>query len=299
MSIFLYLSILFLINEIECKSKEYYNCLNKNPGLYSSSSCTSIEIPETDGYKCCYMKIKYNGEYSFNCIPIENKYSQNKESLKEYISSNSLLSLFTPYGGEREINCGETITISEEYKNFSTEYLNCFNNHIDGVNNSNDCHKNEIPKEDKGKCCYVETYQKKENNSFTHDKRCYIVDDQYFSGKKILRNFVSDFSNLKNLDELKNANISVNCKNYPIFFYQGKSDSDPSSNGTDINHNTDSEFVENNSGLETWVIIIIVFANIFLIAGLGLFIYYYYKKNSNNLLTKKLNDIDEVYSIMD
>ena len=288
MRIFVSFCIILLINKIQSKSKEYYKCINLNQGIYYTSTCTSIKIPEKDGYKCCSMKIKYNGRSSYNCLPIQNNLSQSIELLKEYASSNGLSSLFASQGGELEINCGENLTITEEYKNLSKEYFNCFNSYIDGANNLSDCHNNNIPAEDKGKCCYVETYQHKENNSFTHDKRCYILNDEYFSGKKNIGNFVLDLSNLKSLEELNNSNITVNCKNYPIFYYPKRSDNDPASEDRDIY----SE--ENNSGLETWIIIIIVIASLLLISSISVFVYC--KKKGKNLLTNKLNDID---SIMD
>ena len=127
--------LLFLqyVNGIKEYSSEFYECLDPDKKINSSSYCSSIEIPEADGYKCCSMEIKVNNNNSITCFALENKYTQNKAILDEYLANRSFTSLFGINGSEIEIKCGELISNQMNEKK-SEEYTNCFNANLNGVN---------------------------------------------------------------------------------------------------------------------------------------------------------------------
>ena len=77
-----------------------------------------------------------------------------------------------------EINCGNNLKIEENYKKLSDEYLNCYNNHINGTEIENDCILNDIPEEEGSKCCFVETSTKNKIGNIINDKRRYVIQDK-------------------------------------------------------------------------------------------------------------------------
>ena len=155
--LFIYILILLHIKNIKGRSEEFYKCINLEKTVSDSSICTNIKIPDSEGYKCCSMKIIFNNNSSYNCFALETKYTINQETLNEYISKRSLASLFSSVGGQMEIECGDNLKFEEKYTKLSDEYLNCYNNHIQGIENENDCIKNNIPIGEGSKCCFVET----------------------------------------------------------------------------------------------------------------------------------------------
>ena len=64
---------------------------------------------------------------------------------------------------------------AKNYEKFSDEYLSCYDSHKKGVNNENDCTKNEIPTKEGSKCCFLESSQINNNGTIIDDKRCYII----------------------------------------------------------------------------------------------------------------------------
>ena len=136
----LYLTLLY-VQGFQEYSAQFYECINPNKITNSPSQCTSIKIPETEGYKCCSMKISYDGHNSYNCFVLENEYSKNETILNAFMLNNSLASLFSSKGGQMEIDCGEDIISTQNYGKMSEEYLNCYKSYINGVDNENDCQK--------------------------------------------------------------------------------------------------------------------------------------------------------------
>ena len=58
--LFVYFSLLLSVQGIKDYSSEFYDCINPDKVVNSASECSSIEIPDDDGYKCCSMKITFN-----------------------------------------------------------------------------------------------------------------------------------------------------------------------------------------------------------------------------------------------
>jgi hypothetical protein len=258
------LFFLLLLKEIKGKSEEYYDCMYPEKTVQSPSHCTSIIIPYSDGYKCCSMKITYEGNMTYNCLPLENKYTKNKEILEEYISKRSLNNFFSISGGQMEIDCGENKIITKNYEKLSNEYTICYNGHINGAENENDCIENDIPVEEKSKCCFIET-SKIKNNQTISDKRCYIIKDEYFVGGQKLSNYLLDELKLKSLDQINNLNITINCKNYEVFNFPNKPDT--------IDNNGTTPGTKNKpNGLNKWVIVAIIIIIILIIAVVIFFI---------------------------
>ena len=115
---------------------------------------------------------------------------------------------------------------TENYEKFSDEYLSCYDSHKKGVNNENDCTKNEIPTKEGSKCCFLESYQINNNGTIIDDKRWYIIQDEYFTKEKNFNNYLLDESNIKSLAQIININITtIKCKKYETFFFQGNSKS--------------------------------------------------------------------------
>ena len=172
----LYFALLLSIKGIEDYSSEFYDCINPDKVVNSASECSSIEIPDDDGYKCCSMKIIFNETNSFSCFALENEYTKNKKILDEYIANRSLASLFGEKGIDMEIQC-DNITSSQKYEKKSEEYLNCYNSDINEVNDENDCFKYNIPENERSKCCFLESQQRDNEGNIINDKRCYIIHD--------------------------------------------------------------------------------------------------------------------------
>ena len=135
-----------------------------------------------------------------------------------------MASLFNSVGGELKVDCGSSLKIEKNYKKYSDEFFNCYNGHIKGVENENDCINIDIPIEENNKCCYLEITKLDNNGEKINDKRCYIIDNIYFSEQKSLNDFLLDETNLSNLKYIKNTNITINCKNNEIFYFKGNLD---------------------------------------------------------------------------
>ena len=265
---FIFFLLSFFIKEIHGKSEEYYKCLNPDKTVNSVNTCTNINIPYSDGYKCCSMKVKYESFTSYNCIVLDRKYTESQLTLNEYLSKGSLTSLLQETGGEIEIECENSLKMTKKYEKLSNEYLSCYNGHIKGVEKVDECNDYNIPGEEKGKCCFVETTKVINNKTKINDKRCYIIQDDYFTKKESLKNYLLDRSNVNNLDEIKNTDITINCKNYEPYVYKSLLTYDDS--------NEDPPEIEpkdkNKSGFPVWAIIIIVIGIIIIIVG-GIFAY--------------------------
>ena len=273
---FIYFLIVFIIKEIHGKSEEYYKCLNPDKTVNSANTCTNINIPYSDGYKCCSMKVKYESVTSYNCIVLDRKYTASQLTLNEYLSKGSLFSLLRETGGEIEIECEDSLKVTQKYEKLSNEFLSCYNGHIKGVEKVDECNGNNIPGEEKGKCCFVETTKVINNKTKINDKRCYIIQDEYFTKEKNLKNYLLDESNVNNLDEIKNADITINCKNYNPYVYKSLLTYDDSD---DENSPEIEPKDKDKSGFPVWAIIIIVIGIIIIIVG-GIFAYRRLKKSS-------------------
>ena len=217
----LYFALLLSIKGIEDYSSEFYDCINPDKVVNSASECSSIEIPDDDGYKCCSMKITFNETNSFSCFALENEYTKNKKILDEYFANRSLASLFGEKGIDMEIQC-DNITSSQKYEKKSEEYLNCYNSDINEVNDENDCFKYNIPENERSKCCFLESQQRDNEGKIINDKRCYVIQDEYFTKDYSLNNYLLDKTNVKELDQIKNVNITIKCKNQADFYFKGK-----------------------------------------------------------------------------
>lgn len=193
------------------------------------------------------MKITFEGNEVYNCLTLENKYTISNETLNEYISKRSFRNIFSTSGGEMEINCGENKIITKNYEKLSKEYNICYQGHINGAENEYDCNENDIPVEEKSKCCFGEITKIK-NNQTINDTRCYIIKDEYFSERKINKNYLVDELKLTNLDQIKNLNININCKNNDIFHFPDNQNNNKGGKGSKI-----------------WLVIIIVLGSIIII----------------------------------
>ena len=310
-SIFL-LVLLLYVNGLFENSDEFYECLNPDKIVKSPSECTSIKINETEGYKCCSMKITYNGNSSYNCFAIEIEYTKNKTIFDEYIANNSIASIYSATGGQMEIDCGEKLTVKQDYEKVSDEYLDCYTSHISGVQNANDCHKYIIPEKDKSNCCYLENIKLVNNSNIIIDKRCYIIQDKYLTKEKNLNDYLLDNSNVESLDEIKNTNITINCKNYDIFYFTSKFDTtiqpkDEAQNNNNNNNNSNNltNSTDNNdaindipikekkkdSGISTGAIVGIVIAGAVVLIGIAILSVYCLKKRK--LTKNEINSVKE------
>ena len=289
---FFIILFLILLSNIECKTEEYYECINPDNTISDPSKCTSIKIPVSDGYKCCAMKIQYGTETSYNCFAIETEYTKDSKTLNDYMSKRNLDFLFTSTGGQMSVDCGNFLSVQKTYKKYSDSFLNCYNGHIQGVENESNCYDIDIPEEENSKCCYLEKLQHDKNGGIISDKRCYIIDNIYFSGDKELSDFVLDESNLNSLNDIKDTNIIIKCKNIETF-YLNKIDDDieviESTLKLDFNIEMDSDIPPNEepekkkSGLSSLKMGLIIGACvIFVIGGVTIFIICYCKKKGAN-----------------
>lgn len=274
---FIYFLIAFIIKEIHGKSEEYYKCLNPDKTVNSANTCTNINIPYSDGYKCCSMKVKYESVTSYNCIVLDRKNTANQLTLNEYLSKGSLTSLLQETGGEIEIECENSLKATQKYEKASNEYLSCYNGHIKGVEKVDECNDNNIPGEEKSKCCFVETTKVINNKTKINDKRCYIIQDEYLTKKENLKNYLLDESNINNLDEIKNTDITINCKNYDPYVYKSLLTYDDPDENPPTSPEIDPKD-KKKSGFPIWAIIIIIFGSIIIIVG-GIFVYIRVKKS--------------------
>ena len=312
----IYFLIILQIENIESRIEEFNICVDLERNINSSLECTNIKIPDLEEYKCCSMKIIFNQESSYNCFALETKYAKNQETLNEYISSNNVSFLFTSMGGKVDIDCGYNLTVSETYNKLSDDYLNCYNNHINSIENEYNCTLNDIPD---SKCCFVQTSTQKANGKIINDKRCYMIQNEYFSKKKNLNNYLLDESN-NNLNEYNNTNITIKCKNYDTFFFSGSHNNIqspiPSKEKSDIieisdiieksyiiekSENIDTSenvFVKSvssskKSGIKAWKIILIIIGVIFCI-GIIIVIIAYFKNKKKSNIKKGINEVSTV-----
>ena len=278
----IYLVFILEIKNIVGRSDEFNNCVNADRTISSISDCTNIKIPDSEGYKCCSMKVTFNKESTYSCLALEKKYATNQDALNEYMSKNDISFLFASVGGNVDIDCGNKLKITENFKKLSDEYLNCYNNNIKGIDNENNCTTNDIPASEGSKCCFVETSTQNDNGNIVNDKRCYLIQDKYFSNNNNLNNYLLDESN-NNMDEYKKSNISISCKNYGTFFYSGIDGSSNSYKSSDIiEPNENSDTTEDNriiirpsssdSGLKAWAIILIIIGGIIFIGAIILIV---------------------------
>ena len=301
--ILLYLISLLNVQSLNENSKEFFECINPEKIAYSSSECTSIKIPDSEGYKCCSMKIELDDNTTYNCFAIENEYTKNKTILNEYIANRSLFSLFGINGGQMKVECGNDINSIINYEKISNEYSNCYQSHINGVDNENDCHKYNIPEKEKSQCCFMETQQIDDIGNIINEKRCYIIQDDYLNNKYNLNQYLLDKTNKKSLKEIKNVNITIKCKNHDVFEFKGeiediKRKDDVSS---DI-ENTDKQkepviFYPTNrkkdSGLSAGAIVGIIIACIVVLAGGVILIIYCIRKRKVKM--EETNNMNNIY----
>ena len=295
-----YFLFLLQIKNLRGRSEEFEKCINLEKTVISSSNCTDIKIPDSEGYKCCSMKITYNTDSSYSCLALENKYTTSREVLNEYMSQRDISFFFITVGGKMEIECGGSLQISENYKKLSDEYLNCYTNHIKGIENENDCTKNDIPEGEGSKCCFVETSSISNNGNIINDKRCYMIQDNYFTNDKNLSNYLLDESNINNLEEINNTNVTISCKNYDKFFFSGikKNANKPypsdENNESDENSKFKPSLPKKESSSKTWVIILIILGIIFLIGIIIILIVVFYcRKRKEHLEPNKTTEITE------
>ena len=314
---YLIISIHFV--ELKERSEEFNECINLERHIISPSDCLNINIPSSEGYKCCSMKITYNNESSYSCLALENKFTTNKGVLSEYLSQRDISFLFASFGGQIEIECSNNLKTSENYRKLSNEYLSCYNNHIKGIENENDCFQYDIPVADGSKCCFVETAVEYNDGNFISDKRCYMIEDEYFTKNKNLNNYLLDKSNLKNLDDVINTNVTIHCKNSDPFFFSGINNnikyslqSNLISDNNIYFENNDSsissDYVENSekikkeplpqkkkSGEKAWVIILIILVALIIIGIIVTLIICLYCRKKKELSTLNKNiDITDI-----
>ena len=311
--ILFYLISLLNVQCLNENNKEFLECINPKKIAYSSSECTSIKIPDSEGYKCCSMEIELDGNTTYNCFALENEYTKNKTILNEYIANRSIFSLFGANGGQIKVECGNEINSTINYEKISDEYSNCYQSHINGVDNENDCHKYNIPEKEKSQCCFMETQQRDDTGNTIKDKRCYIIQDDYLNDKNNLNQYLLDKTNKKSLNEIKNVNITINCKNHDIFEFKGKLEDQKKNqniNNTDVLssdiENTDNQkepviFNSTNkkkdSGLSAGAIVGIIIACIAVLGGGAILIIYCVRKRKVKMEEKdSANDMNNIYN---
>ena len=274
----IYFVLILQIKIVVGRSEEFNECVDPDKTVYSISDCTNIKIPDSEGYNCCAMKITFNQDSSYSCLALEKKYTTNQEVLNEYMSKKNISFLFASVGGNIEIDCGNKLKISENYKKLSDEYLNCYNSNIKGIDNENNCTNNDIPTNEGSKCCFVETSTQSDNGNIINDKRCYLIQDKYFTNNKNLNNYLIDESN-NNLADYKKTNITISCKNYDRFFYSGfENNINPYDNSDIIGENENYDTIEDSliyfspssskGGLKAWAIILIILGGIIFIGAI-------------------------------
>jgi len=317
-SFMIYFLILLFAKHIKGISEEYYECINPYRKITTHSDCTSMQIPDSVGYKCCSMKVTFENNSFNNCFPLESKYTTSQEVFNEYIFKSNYAFLFGETGGKLEIECPNDMKIIKNYEKLSEEYTSCYNGHMKGVQEENDCTKNELPAKEGGKCCFLESSQINDNGKVIGDKRCYMIQDEYFKKDKNFNDYLLDWSNIQRLDEIVNTNITIKCKNFDTFFFTSKTrDIKPSYNPplttpteTTLTETTLIETTTPNdenedeplpgkilpkkkeeSGIKAWVIILIIIGCILLIGIIFIIIMIYYRKRKSSLeVNKNKND---------
>ena len=310
--IFLDLILLVNVKGLNIYSNEFLECINPEKKVYSSYECTSIKIPDSDGYKCCSMEIEFDDNTTYNCFALENEYANNRTILNEYIANRSLFSLFGANGGQMKIECENGINSTINYEKISDEYSNCYQSHINGVDNENDCHKYNIPEKEKSQCCFMETQQRDDNGNTIIDKRCYIILDEYLNSNNNLNKYLLDKTNMKSLEEIKNINLTINCKNHDVFEFKGQLEEKNKTNGNIKSTEVLSSDIENNdnqkepqiitpnkkkdSGLSTGAIIGIIIACVAVLIGGAILIFYFVRKRKVKVDERDtVNDTNQFY----
>ena len=255
---------LFLFKEIKDESSEYYNCLDPYKIVNTPSDCLSIVIPDSDGYKCCSMEISFLNKTSYNCAPIESNFTKTKEDLEKYMTKRSLAPFFSNNGGMMKIDCGDEMNFTKEYMKLSDEFNNCYFGHINGAIDENDCIENNISTFER-RCCFVES-SKKNNGTINDDKRCHMIKDEYFSVEKSLNNYLLDEFNVKNLNEVRNINLTIKCKNYSFHFI------------SEDYSETETKIESEAKGLQGGIIAIIIISIIIFILIAAFLIYRWIRK---------------------
>lgn len=331
MKVILLLSILIAFTlELKSRSEEFYECINPYKTVESASDCNSIIIPESEGHKCCMMQITFNGNISKNCFTIETNYTTSKEKLEEYISKKGIGAFFIKQGGKVEIICNDDVVVEENYVKISDEFFNCYDGNKNGAKDENDCINYEIPENETCKCCYVEVSKLNKSGILENDKRCYIISDLYFSKKKNMRDFLLEQSNVKNLNDINDTNVTIRCKNYNTFYYISNQNysneiypiteysstyitSQISLNSqeiqTDITTNkdlysSDNEITNNiekkKKSSKTWLIILLIVIIVIVIVGtLILLIYKFKRKNNTNTVVVNTENNTQISKVGD
>ena len=296
-NIIIYLLFLLNIEILKCRSEEFEKCINLERAINSPSDCINIKIPDYEGYKCCSMKIGYNGDSSYSCLALENKYATSKEVLNEYLSKKDISFLFASFGGQMEVECGGYLHTIENYKKYSNEYLNCYNNNIKGIENETDCIENDIPSSEGSKCCFVETSIQTNDGNIINDKRCYLIKDDYFTKDKNLNSYLLDESNINSLDEINNTNVTIICKNYDKFYFisKQKNENNPLPSNDNQDEIESDETIQRippppikDSSSRAWVIILIILGIIIFVGIIIAVIIVIYRRKK-----KKMQNIDE------
>ena len=270
MNLFILCLFFFYVQSFQDFSDEYYNCINPNKMVNSSSQCTSIKIPESEGYKCCSVKIEFNGNISHSCFPFEISYIKDQGNFSD--ANKGLESLFFSTGGRMEIECSEDMISIQNYEKMSDEYLNCYKNNINEVDNENECYKYDM---ENNKCCFIEKIKKDANETIIKDKRCYIIQNDYFTEEKNMTHYLLDNSFYKNLNQITNTTIIIKCKNSEAFYFNGLLENNPDiEDGNNTNTNK-------KSGLNKGAIAAIIIVVVIILIGIGILIFYYIKKRKN------------------
>lgn len=284
MNILFVFLLIFFLEEIQEKSANYYDCINPNRKVFSSTECTSILIPESDGYKCCSMEIAFENKSYYNCFALEIKYIQNKEDLLKYTNKRALSYLFGIVGGYISINCGANFTVEKIYPKYSDSLLNCYNINIEGVINMNDCIENDIPEKEKSKCCYLET-NKFYGEYFIKDKKCLVIDDKYFTKEKKFNDLLLDQLKEENLSRNNITNIFLNCKNYDKCYFQGNMiKNNISKNKNNIDYDTIFEISSSKKdfGIKPWKMVIVIISSFIFFSIIPTLIIFLRKKRKYN-----------------
>lgn len=298
-ALILYFLFLLQLKKFKGKSSEYNDCIDPTKTIKNGSSCLDIKIPDSDNYTCCSMKITYNYSSSSNCFALENNYLINQSVLNEYMTERNISSLFNLLGGNFEIDCGNGLKFQEIYQPSSEEYLNCYQYHIQGIENKDSCISIDIP--DGSKCCYIETSTQNNFGDIINDTRCYVIPKKYFEDGKNLENYVLDQSNKDNLNDIENYNITINCKNTEPFNLQNIKKSEPiigsdyyeiglisenseSNESNDSNDSNDSSSADRDGKKKSKVGLIMLIVAIFIIIliVISIFIIFYFRKKKTH-----------------
>ena len=325
--VFFILLICSTINPIQSQSEEYFECISPEKESISPSDCIDVKIPEKDGFSCCAMRVTLGQNISYNCFALENKFIQNATLFDLYVASQKNYQfLFDNLGGDIEIICQNNLTKSENFEKLSDEYFSCNNYHLNGVDNETSCLQIDIPTKDGSKCCYLESYQFNTEGKVIKDKRCYLIPNEYFSKNKTLNNYLIDATNLKNLDNIFNTNVTIKCNDYEAFNYNSKIlingtiipvNDNPTQTiitekiiteniKTDEINNTDFSTGESDilrgrekssdSGVKSWVIILIIIGSLIIIGAIIISVVYCNKRKLKTISENKNESQNNIHN---